>query len=49
MDNWFIREAGFKSGAPFHNDISYFDFEAFMCVLWLSLAPVKKARGHCLD
>ena len=30
MDNWFLREAGSKSGAPFHHDISYFDFEMLL-------------------
>jgi ectoine hydroxylase-related dioxygenase (phytanoyl-CoA dioxygenase family) len=45
MDNWFFREAGSKSGAPFHHDISYFDFEGSMCVLWLPLASVKKQDG----
>ena len=42
MDNWFLREAGSKSQAPFHHDISYFDFNGLMCVLWLPLEPVKK-------
>ena len=45
MDNWFYREAGSKSGAPFHHDISYFDFEGTMCVLWLPLDPVSKEDG----
>ena len=45
MDNWFLREAGSKSGAPFHHDISYFDFDGSMCVLWLPLEPVKKEEG----
>jgi len=45
MDNWFIREAGSKSGAPFYHDISYFDFEGSKCVLWLPLASVKKQEG----
>jgi ectoine hydroxylase-related dioxygenase (phytanoyl-CoA dioxygenase family) len=45
MDNWFYREAGSKSKPPFHHDISYFDFEGSMCVLWLPLEPVKKADG----
>ena len=45
MDNWFFREAGSKSGAPFHHDISYFDFEGSMCVLWLPLASVKRHEG----
>ena len=40
MDNWFLREAGSKSGAPFHHGISYFDFEGTMCVLWLSLIHI---------
>ena len=45
MDNWFFREAGSKSKPPFHHDISYFDFEGSMCVLWLPLEPVKKQDG----
>ena len=45
MDNWFLREAGSKSGAPFHHDISYFDFDGSMCVLWLPLEPVNKEEG----
>jgi ectoine hydroxylase-related dioxygenase (phytanoyl-CoA dioxygenase family) len=45
MDNWFFREAGSKTGAPFHHDISYFDFEGSMCVLWLPLESVKKEEG----
>jgi hypothetical protein len=42
MDNWFFREAGSKSKPPFHHDISYFDFEGSMCVLWIPLEPVKR-------
>jgi len=45
MDNWFFREAGSKSKPPFHHDISYFDFEGSMCVLWIPLEPVKKEEG----
>jgi len=45
MDNWFMREAGSSSSAPFHHDISYFDFEGSMCVLWLPLQAVKKEEG----
>jgi len=45
MDNWFFREAGSKSKPPFHHDISYFDFEGSMCVLWIPLEPVKKQDG----
>ena len=45
MDNWFFREAGSKSFPPFHHDISYFDFEGSMCVLWIPLEPVKKEDG----
>ena len=44
-DNWFFREAGSKSGATLHHDISYFDFEGSMCVLWLPLASVKRHEG----
>ena len=45
MDNWFFREAGCESSAPFHHDISYFDFEGSMCVLWIPLEAVKKEDG----
>ena len=45
MDNWFLREAGSKSAAPFHHDITYFDIEGTMCVLWLPLEPLKKKEG----
>ena len=45
MDNWVYREAGSKSRAPFHHDITYFDFEGSMCVLWLPLEPVSKEEG----
>ena len=45
MDNWFLREAGSKSSTPFHHDISYFDMEGTMCVLWLPLQPSKKDEG----
>jgi len=45
MNNWFFRETGSKSGAPFHHDISYFDFEKSMGVLWSPFASVKKYEG----
>ncbi|WP_170560968.1 phytanoyl-CoA dioxygenase family protein [Ruegeria atlantica] len=45
MDNWFLREAGSTSRPPFHQDLSYFDFEGTMCVLWLPLEPVTKENG----
>ena len=45
MDNWFLREAGSKSATPFHHDISYFDIEGTMCVLWLPLQPLKINEG----
>ena len=45
MDNWFLREAGSTSRPPFHHDLSYFDFEGTMCVLWLPLEPVSKENG----
>ena len=45
MDNWFYREAGSKSKPPFHHDISYFDFEGEMCVLWIPLEKVTKEDG----
>lgn len=45
MDNWFLREAGSASHPPFHHDISYFDFDGTMCVLWLPLEPVSAENG----
>ena len=42
MDNWFLREAGAQSSTPFHHDISYFDVEGTMCILWLPLEPTEK-------
>ena len=45
MDNWFLREAESKSATPFHHDISYFDIEGTMCVLWLPLQPLKINEG----
>ncbi|NIA68372.1 phytanoyl-CoA dioxygenase family protein [Pelagibius litoralis] len=42
MDNWFLREAGSTARPPWHHDISYFDFEGSMCVLWLPLDPTSK-------
>lgn len=42
MDNWFLREAGAASRAPWHHDISYFDFDGTMCVLWLPLESVNR-------
>ena len=45
MDNWFLREGGSKSSTPFHHDISYFDMDGTMCVLWLPLQPTGKSEG----
>ena len=45
MDNWFLREAGSKSSTPFHHDISYFDVDGTMCVLWLPLEPTGQDEG----
>ena len=45
MDNRFLREGGSKSSTPFHHDISYFDMDGTMCVLWLPLEPTKKDEG----
>ena len=45
MDNWFLREAGSKSSTPFHHDISYFDMDGTMCVLWLPLQATGKDEG----
>lgn len=52
MDNWFVREAGAKCGAPWHHDISYFDFEGTMGVLWIPLenqnSSIEFVRGSHL-
>ena len=45
MDNWFLREAGSESSTPFHHDISYFDMDGTMCVLWLPLQATGKNEG----
>ena len=45
MDNWFLREGGSKSSTPFHHDISYFDMDGTMCVLWLPLQVTGKNEG----
>jgi ectoine hydroxylase-related dioxygenase (phytanoyl-CoA dioxygenase family) len=45
MENWFLREAGSKSSTPFHHDISYFDMDGTMCVLWLPLQPTARDEG----
>ncbi len=45
MDNWFLRQGGSKSSTPFHHDISYFDMDGTMCVLWLPLQPTGKNEG----
>jgi len=45
MDNWFLREAGAKSSTPFHHDISFFDVDGTMCILWLPLESTGKDEG----
>ena len=45
MDNWFLREPGAQAHAPWHHDISYFDFDGSMCVLWLPLQPSRQGEG----
>ena len=45
MDNWFLREGKSESSTPFHHDISYFDMEGTMCVLWLPLQNTGKDEG----
>ena len=47
MDNWFLREGGSKSSTPFHHDISYFDMDGTMCVLWLPLQETGRDEGVC--
>ncbi len=46
MDNWFMREAGATSGAPWHHDEPYFDFTGGRkCVFWFPLEPVNVSEG----
>ena len=45
LNNWFLREGVSKSSTPFHHDISYFDMDGTMCVLWLPLQPTGKNEG----
>jgi len=45
MDNWFVREAGCTSGAPWHHDEPYFDFEGHMCIVWMPLESVSAREG----
>lgn len=46
MDNWFVREAGAKAGAPWHHDEPYFDFDGGQkCVFWFPIEPVPKDMG----
>ena len=45
MDNWFMREAGAESRAPWHQDFAYFDFEGTMSVLWLPLEACGPDEG----
>lgn len=46
MDNWFLREAGATSGAPWHHDEPYFDFEGGRkCVFWYPLEPASRDEG----
>jgi len=47
MDNWFLREAGATTGAPWHHDEPYFDFEGRLCILWFALEPVSAEEGLC--
>jgi hypothetical protein len=45
MDNWFMQEAGATSGAPWHHDEPYFDFEGAMCIVWIPLESVSADQG----
>lgn len=38
-------EIGATARPPWHHDISYFDFEGSMCVLWPPLDETSKADG----
>lgn len=45
MDNWFLREAGAATGAPWHHDEPYFDFTGSMCSVWFPLEPAPRETG----
>ncbi len=45
MDNWFLREAGARSAAPWHHDEPYFDFEGSLCVIWIPLESAPREDG----
>ena len=45
MDNWFLRQGGSESSTPFHHDVSYFDIDGTMCVLWMPLQPTLDNEG----
>lgn len=45
MDNWFLREAGARIGAPWHHDEPYFDFEGRLCIAWFPLEVVSAREG----
>ncbi|MBT3426747.1 MAG: deoxygenase [Gammaproteobacteria bacterium] len=45
MDNWFVREAGSHARAPWHHDVSYFDFEGRMCAFWIPLEACRAGQG----
>lgn len=45
MANWFYREANCQARAPWHHDISYFDFSGRMCVFWIPLEASKRGEG----
>ena len=45
MDNWFLQEAGAQARAPWHHDISYFDFEGTLCVVWVPLEATDRDEG----
>ena len=49
MDNWFYRQAGSRGRPPWHHDVSYFDFDGPMCVLWLPLQDTRAAEGISWD
>jgi hypothetical protein len=45
MDNWFMREIGATTAAPWHHDEPYFDFIGPLCVVWLPLEAAPKSEG----
>ena len=44
MDNWFMHEAGATNSAPWHQDVTYFDYDGEMCNMLLTLDKVPESN-----